>query len=136
MKKMMIIVTLSYFFLLATAIPVISKDYSRGAQRHRAFKEHVDNADRHANKTRSDYYKYRGYSERSYSKDRFYINYDYKGHRYDYHGHWRSWKQWNKYARKHPYIYKHGGYYRQNSHLMFRYCEPGTGNCFYFSIGR
>jgi hypothetical protein len=63
------------------------------------------------------------------------VNYDYKGHRYDYHGHWRSWEQWDRYAKKHPHIYKHGGYYRQNAHLMFKFCEPDTGSCFYFSIG-
>ena len=136
MKRKIVFVTLSFFFLLATAIPATSKDYSRDDQRRPTYKEHINNSDRHANKNRSDYYKYRGYSERPYSKDRFYINYDFKGHRYDYHGHWRSWKQWDKYARKHAYIYEHGGYYRQNSHLMFRFCEPGTDNCFYFSIGR
>jgi hypothetical protein len=136
MKRRMIIVTLSSFFLLATALPVISKEYSHDAQMHRPYKIHVNNPDRHANKTRSDYYRYGGYSERPYRKDRFYINYDYKGHRYDYHGHWRSWKQWEEYAGKHPYLYEHGGYYRQNSHLMFRFCEPGTDSCFYFSIGR
>jgi hypothetical protein len=136
MKRKMIMVALSFFFLLATAIPVISKDYSPDAQSHRTYKGHINDSHRHANKKRSDYDKYRGYSERPYGKDRFYINYDYKGHRYDYHGHWRSWKQWDKYARKHPDIYEHGGYYRQNSHLMFRFCEPGTGSCFYFSIGR
>jgi hypothetical protein len=127
---------LSFFFLFAPAIPVISKNYSGDVKKGLTYKAHHNNADRHANKKRSDYYKYRGYTQRPYSKDRFYINYDYKGHRYDYHGHWRSWKQWDQYARKHPYVYEHGGYYRQNSHLMFRFCEPGTDNCFYFSIGR
>ncbi|MGA7145161.1 MAG: hypothetical protein WBY47_11710 [Desulfobacterales bacterium] len=136
MKRMIIIIILGFFFLLATAIPVISKDYYRDTQGRRTYKEHINNSDRHGDKKRPDYYKYRGYSERPYSKDRFYINYDYKGHRYDYNGHWRSWKQWDKYARKHPYIYKHGGYYRQSSHLMFRFCDPGTKNCFFFSIGR
>jgi hypothetical protein len=31
---------------------------------------------------------------------------------------------------------RHGHYYREHSHLMFRFCEPDTGNCFFFSIGR
>ena len=84
---------------------------------------------------RQDYNNYPGYRERPYDQDCYYVNYDYKGHRYDYHGHWRSWEQWDRYAKKHPHIYKHGGYYRQNAHLMFRFCEPGTGNCFYFTIG-
>ena len=136
MKRMIIIATLSFFFFLATAVPVISRNYHRNDQGRRTYKKHTNNSDRHGDKKRSDYYKYRGYIERPYSKDRLYLNYDYKGHRYDYHGHWRSWKQWDRYARKHPHIYKHGGYYRQNSHLMFRFCEPGTGSCVYFSIGR
>jgi hypothetical protein len=85
---------------------------------------------------RQDYNKYRGYRERPYDQNRIYVNYGYKGHRYAYDGHWRSWEQFGKYAKKHPDIYKHGGYYRQYSHLMFRSCEPDTGSCFYFSIGR
>lgn len=93
-------------------------------QSHRNYKKHLD------------YHKYRGYRERPYDQHRHYVNYDYKGHRYDYHGHWRSWDQWDRYARKHPHIYKQGRYYRQNAHLMFRFCEPSTGNCFFFSIGR
>jgi hypothetical protein len=97
--------------------------------------KHSHERDRHKYEKRPEYHKYRGYNEHPYDH-RLYVNYDYKGHRYDYHGHWRSWKQWDRYARKHPHIYKHGKYYRQNTHLMFRFCEPGTGNCFYFSIGR
>ena len=145
MKRMMI-VALGFFFLLATAVPVISKDYDTHGRHD--YRERPDNSDRHNHKKRpnnpvhrdykkrQDYHKHRGYRERPYDKHRHYVNYDYKGHRYDYHGHWRSWEQWDRYARKHPHIYKHGGYYRQNAHLMFRFCEPGTGNCFFFSIGR
>ena len=136
MKRKIIIVTLSFFFLLATAIPVVANDYNRDTQDRRLYTERQINSGRHDNNRHAAYRKYRGYRERPYDQSRLYVNYDYRGHRYDYHGHWRSWKQWNKYARKHPYIYKHGGYYRQNSHLMFRFCEPGTGNCFFFSIGR
>lgn len=98
--------------------------------------KYYEEKDRHNYQKRTDCHKYPGYCERPYDKQRLYVNYDYKGHRYDYQGHWRSWDQWDRYARKHPQIYKHGGYYRQNTHLMFRYCEPGNGNCFYFSIGR
>jgi hypothetical protein len=136
MKRMIIIVTLSFFFLLGTAMPVMSKDYHRNAQGRSAYKERINNSDRHGDKKRPDYQKYRGYSQRPYDPHRLYVNYDYRGHRYDYHGHWRSWNQWDRYARKHPYIYKHGRYYRQNAHLMFRFCEPDAGSCFYFSIGR
>jgi hypothetical protein len=87
-------------------------------------------------KKRLDYHEHRGYRDRPYDKSRHYDHYDHKGHRYAYHGHWRSWDQWNKYAKKHPSLYKHGTYYREGGHLMFRFCEPGTGNCFFFSIGR
>jgi hypothetical protein len=147
--KRMIILALSFFFLLATVIPVISKDYDRDIHGRRDYKERPDNPSgpdykkrpdyhkhRHHYKKRPDYHKHRGYKERPYDKRRHYGRYDHKGHRYDYHGHWRSWEQWDKYARKHPHIYKHGRYYRENAHLMFRFCEPGTGNCFFFSIGR
>ena len=67
---------------------------------------------------------------------RHYDHCDYKGHRYDYHGHWRSWDEWDKYARKNPRIYKKGRYYREDAHLMFRFCDPFTGSCVFFSIGR
>ena len=136
MKRTIIIITLSFFFLLTTAMPVISKDDSRDVRGRSRYKERTINSDRHDNNHRPEYYRYRGYSERPYDKDRLYMNYDYRGHRYAYRGHWRSWKQWDRYARKHPRIYKHGRYYRQNSHLMFRFCEPSTGNCIFFSIGR
>jgi hypothetical protein len=84
---------------------------------------------------RPDYDKYAGYRAHPYNKGLHYGNYDYRGHRYDYHGHWRSWDQWHRYASQHQDIERHGTYYRENSHLMFRYCEPGTGACFFFSIG-
>ncbi len=146
--KRIIIVALSFFFLLATAIPVISKDYDRDTHNRRDYKERPDNPGRpdykkrpdyhkhRGHKKRPDYHEHRGYRKRPYDKRRHYGRYDYKGHRYDYHGHWRSWEQWDRYARKHPHIYKHGRYYRENAHLMFRFYEPGTGNCFFFSIGR
>ena len=146
--KRIIIVAFSFFFLLATAIPVISKDYDRDTPNRRDYKERPDNPGRpdykkrpdyhkhRGHKKRQDYHEHRGYRKRPYDKRRHYGRYDYKGHRYDYHGHWRSWEQWDRYARKHPHIYKHGRYYRENAHLMFRFYEPGTGNWFFFSIGR
>jgi len=134
--KRMIITAFIFFFLLATAVPVISKDYNRDTHGRRDYKERPDNPHRPDYKKRSDYQHHRGYKERPYDNRRHYEHYDYKGHRYDYHGHWGSWEQWDKYAKIHPNIYKHGTYYRENSHLMFRFCEPGTGNCFFFSIGR
>jgi hypothetical protein len=85
---------------------------------------------------RPDYQRYSGYRERPYQKGRHYGHYDRNGRRYDYHGHWRSWDEWDRYAKRNPDIYKHGRYYREDAHLMFRFCEPGTANCVFFSIGR
>ena len=102
----------------------------------RERRKHYKEQGRRDYKKRSDYHEHRGYKIRPYDKRRHYGRYDHKGHRYDYQGHWRSWDQWDRYARKHPQIYKRGRYYRENAHLMFRFCEPGTGNCFFFSIGR
>jgi hypothetical protein len=113
-----------------------NKAYEKNRDERRKNNKSYAETNRHHYQKRSDYHKYPGYSKRPYDKHRFYVNYDYRGHRYDYYGHWRSWKQWDRYARKHPQIYRHGGYYRQSAHLMFRFCEPGTGNCFFFSIGR
>jgi len=147
--KRMIIAAFIFFFLLATALPVISKDYNRDTHGRRDYKERPDNnpsrpdynkrqdnPNRPYYKKRPDYQNHRGYRERPYDNRRHYEHYDHKGHRYDYHGHWGSWEQWDNYAKVHPNIYKHGTYYRENAHLMFRFCEPGTGNCFFFSIGR
>jgi hypothetical protein len=102
----------------------------------REDRKHYEEQGRRDYKKGSDYHMHRGYRDRPYDKSRHYDHYDHKGHRYDYHGHWRSWNEWDIYAKKHPHIYKHGTYYREGAHLMFRFCEPGTGNCFFFSIGR
>ena len=102
----------------------------------REGRKHYEEQGRRDYKKRSDYHKHRGYKIRPYDKRRHYGRYDHKGHRYAYQGHWRSWDQWDRYAKKHPTIYKHGRYYREGAHLMFRFCEPGTGNCLFFSIGR
>ena len=116
---------------------VQDKEYRKHpGEMKREGRKHYKEQSRRDYKKRSDYQEHRGYKIRPYDKRRHYGHYDRKGHRYDYHGHWRSWDQWNKYARKHPNIYKQGRYYRENAHLMFRFCEPGTGNCFFFSIGR
>ena len=98
-------------------------------------KHHMEQSRRNYEK-RSDYHKYRGYREHPYGKHRHYVRYGYKGHQYDYHGHWRSWEQWDRYAKRHPKLYRYGTYYREKSHLMFRFGEPGTSNCFFFSIGK
>ena len=87
-------------------------------------------------KNRHGEHEYRGYREHPYDKGRHYGHYKHKGHRYEYQGHWRSWGEWDRYARKNPQIYEHGQYYREDAHLMFRFCEPGSGACFFFSIGK
>lgn len=101
------------------------RDYKKGSDKH----------GRNDHKERSDYHENRGYRERPYDRGRHYGHYKHKGHRYDYHGHWRSWEQWDRYRRKYPHKFEHGHYYRENAHLMFRACEPDTGNCVFFSIG-
>ena len=134
--KRMIIAAFIVFFLMATAMPVISKNYNRDTHSRRNDKGHLDNPRGHNDNKRPDYQNHRGYREHPYDSHRNYGRYDYKGHRYDYRGHWRSWEQWDNYARKHPDIYKRGIYYHESAHLMFRFCDPGTGSCFFFSIGR
>jgi len=79
---------------------------------------------------------YRGYRERPYDQHRHYEHQYYHDHEYAYHGHWRSWNDWDDYARHNPWMYKHGRYYRERGHLMFRGCDPVSGSCFFFSIGR
>jgi hypothetical protein len=83
-----------------------------------------------------DFSQYSGYRERPYDKHRHYGEYVHNGRRYDYQGHWRSWKEWDRYAKKHTDVYRNGKYYREGAHLMFRLCEPGTANCVFFSIGK
>ena len=117
------------------------EEQSRESRKHREEMErenrkHYKEQSRRSYEKRPDYHKYSGYSQRPYDKHRHYVEYNYKGHRYDYHGHWRSWEQWDRYRKKHPHIYEHGRYYRENAHLMFSFCEPGTSNCFFFSIGK
>ncbi len=83
----------------------------------------------------SDYGRYQGYREQPYGHERRFDQYSHDDHRYDYRGHWRSWDAWNDYARHHPRIREHGHYYRDHGHLMFRFCDPASGGCFFFSIG-
>ena len=111
-----------------------SRKHREGMEREN--RKHYKEMSRRSYEKRPDYHKHRGYRESPYDKHRHYVKYDYKGHQYGYHGHWRSWEQWDRYRKKHPHIYKSGRYYHENTHLMFRFCEPGTSNCFFFSIGR
>ncbi len=43
--------------------------------------------------------------------------------------------EWDRYYRAHPHLHRHGHYYHDDAHLMFRYCDPDGGGCFFFSIG-
>lgn len=85
-----------------------------------------------------DYDRYDGYRDRPYDESRHHYrhrHHEHRGHDYVYQGHWRSWNEWDRYVKRHPELRRHGRYYREGVHLMFRTCpEPGT--CIYFSIGR
>ncbi len=104
------------------------QEHSRDYDRDRAYQSRRDH--------HSDYDRYHGYRERPYDNKRRFDHYRHDRHRYEYRGHWRSWDAWNDYARHHPRVRDHGHYYRENGHLMFRFCDPGNGSCFFFSIGR
>lgn len=83
-----------------------------------------------------DYRGYHGYRERPYDRGRHYGHYKHRKHQYRYHGHWRSWDEWDRYARKYPEVRRHGHYYHDGAHLMFRSCVPESDTCVFFSIGR
>jgi hypothetical protein len=77
-----------------------------------------------------------GYREHPYDRHRHYDRFERHGHDYRYRGHWRSWDDWDAFYRDHPRWHRHGHYYRDSGHLMFRFCDPEGGGCFFFSIGR
>ena len=83
-----------------------------------------------------DYRGHHGYRDRPYDRHRHYDHKKYRKHEYAYRGHWRSWADWDNYRRAYPRIYQHGHYYYEGAHLMFRFCDPDSGSCFFFSIGR
>lgn len=83
-----------------------------------------------------EYQGHHGYRERPYDRGRHYGQYKRHGHPYEYRGHWRSWDDWDRYARKHPEIRRQGHYYHDGAHLMFRSCSPDAAACVFFSIGR
>lgn len=83
-----------------------------------------------------DYRGQRGYHLHPYDTHRHYDHFSYRDHRYEYHGHWRSWNDWHAYRNRYPERYRYGHYYREHGHLMFRFCSPESGGCFFFSIGR
>jgi len=105
----------------------------------RDYREDTDRRETYSRRdhgNRADFHKYHGYRELPYGKSRHYKHHDHRGHRYAYQGHWKSWEQWDRYAKVHPEIYRHGDYYREGAHLMFRFLDPVSGGYFFFSIGR
>jgi len=120
------------------------QQYQKSHRNEKAQNDHRGDRDDNRRRTyhdndldrRHEYRINRGYSEHPYQKQRRYGHYIHKGHRYDYQGHWRSWDQWHRYAKGHPEIYKHGSYYREGAHLMFRFRDPVSGSFFFFSIGQ
>ena len=85
-----------------------------------------------------DYDRWDGYRDRPYDRGRHHYqnrHHEHRGHRYVYQGHWRSWDEWDRYTRHHPELRRHGRYYYEGTHLMFRTC-PDRDTCLYFSIGR
>ncbi len=77
-----------------------------------------------------------GYRNRPYDRNRHYRHHNHSKSRYEYHGHWRSWDDFDRYMERHPSLRRHGHYYHDGAHLMFRTCPPDTGTCIFFSIGR
>ena len=129
MKKIIIATLLSLVFLFTTAIPVIAKNH-KGDRGHSNYqKQHVDKRQHHDNRRDYERHDNRRHHTRNYK------HHDYKGRRYNYKGHYGSWNQWDSYRRQHPDVVRHGSYYREGGHLMFRFSDPG-GNHFFFSIGR
>ncbi len=124
------------------------RDKPQYHQNHRDGKEHSGHRDyrdekkghdtyrRGDHRKRPDYHSQRGYREHPYAKNRHYKHHDHRGHQYAYQGDWKSWSQWNRYTKAHPDIYKHGDYYREEAHLMFRFRDPISGGYFFFSIGQ
>lgn len=83
-----------------------------------------------------NYGDHRGYRMHPYDKQRHYERHEYRGRMYKYQGHWRSWRDWDDYYRGHPKMHQYGHYYREQGHLMFRFCDPDAGGCVFFSIGK
>lgn len=118
MKKLAIIL-LSLIFVIASLSPAMAKN-----RRNKSYRNH-DNGYHH------------GYHHRPLDRKRhYYQRRDRRGRDHHYRGHWRSWNDWHRYYRSHPKLHRHGRYFHDGPHLMFQFCEPGTSNCFFFSIGR
>jgi hypothetical protein len=132
MKKI-IVVLISLVFMFITVTPAISKDHRSNTQKrsHQSYKQHSQQRHYHYNKHQN----YKGYRNNPYG-NRHYDRRSFYGNHYKYYGHWNSWNHWSRYIERYPHIRNHGSYYKEGSHLMFRFCDPTTGNCFFFSIGR
>ena len=121
MKKSAIVAS-CLALMMAVSLPALSDDRGQG-QGYERYR---------------DYDRYDGYRDRPYDKGRHHYrhrHHEHRGHSYVYQGHWRSWDEWDRYLSHRPELRRHGRYYYEGVHLMFRTCpEPGT--CLYFSIGR
>lgn len=107
-------------------------------QRRGPGRSRANNRRRDHGRSRADnrYQGYRGYRERPYNRQRHYDRYRHDNRNYGYRGHWRSWNDWEAYRMRYHARFRDGRYYRQNGHLMFRFCDPQSGSCAFFSIGR
>ena len=127
MKKI-IIILLSLAFLFVTANLAISKN--KNYNYNRDYYKECPNNYQHGNQHYKNSWHPRHHSHNY--RDRYY-----SGRRHHYKGHYRSWEQWERFKRRHPNRYRRGRYYYENNvHLMFKFCDPDTGGCFFFSIGR
>jgi hypothetical protein len=156
MKNMRIVI-LGLLFLVTTAPDALAKDRSDPNPGYKSEKQgHGDQlADKGRGRGRGgdrddDYFDKRhdrdydwrhrdrrppGY--RRHPHDRYHgYPHVYRDHEYHYEGHWRSWDDWEKYRSRYRQRFDHGRYYRDDGHLFFRFCDPGSGSCFFFSIGR
>ena len=158
MKKLRIVIP-ALLFLMAMILPASAADrnaQNRGyqsdqgrrqgprdqSQRDRDQGRNLSKSSNYYDTSRDRDYDYRhpehrpsGYRRqphgRNYSHPQLYRN-----HEYHYEGHWRSWDDWEKYKKRYPDRFRRGGYYKEDGHLFFRFCDPSGGSCFFFSIGR
>ena len=130
----------------AISLPALAADRDR---QNRRYQQSDRDRDRNLDKNYDYYdrdrhrdYEYRnpGHRPAGYARQprgRYYSHpYSHGNRDYHYEGHWRSWEDWERYQRSHPDRYRHGDYYREEGHLFFRFCDPTSSACFFFSIGK
>jgi Ni/Co efflux regulator RcnB len=141
----------SILILLAMALavfiswPATAGQKDRGHDYRQSSRDHRDEpgkAQSHDKRGRNRDYDYRkpehrpsGYHSSHHGRN-FKHSHRYRGHAYNFDGHWSSWRNWENYRKRHPERFHHGRYYRENGHLFFRFCDPMGASCFFFSIGK